>query len=383
MVASTTLLERGFSEVKRLCYAGLDAPTLLRAVAARVGRVAPFDAYCAQTNDPVSGLLTQVLTTEAFGDNEHRQYLEQIYFQEDRDEQRRMLWNRVAVVRLSDVTAGKLERALRCRELTGPMGLGHEVLALCAVGREQWGGINFIRDRSRPDFDGREVAFLRRLTSHIGVGLQAAALRALATTRPEEDGVPGVLVLDNRGRVAHYTQAAERYLRELDDLGSDWLEGRGLPAPVWIAVGELRRALAPETDRDQHTVPRLCVQTRAGQWLTIHGAQTMPQDGHQGGHQGETMVIIEPSRSRELAWLRASAYGLSERERAVVDHVLQGATTKEISGAMCISEYTVQEHLSHVFDKVGVRGRHALIQRLFFDHLSPRVLAPSEVGARI
>lgn len=182
-------------------------------MATRVGRVAPFDAYCAQTNDPVSGLLTQVLTTDAFGDNEHRQYLERIYFQEDRDEQRRMLGNRVAVVRLSDVTEGKLDRALRCRELTGPMGLGHEVLALCAVGREQWGGINLIRVRGRPDFDGREVAFLRRLTPHIGSGLQAAALRALAGARPEEDGVPGVLVLDDRRRVAHYTPAAESYLR--------------------------------------------------------------------------------------------------------------------------------------------------------------------------
>ena len=140
MVASTAQLEHGFGEVKRLCYAGLDAPTLLRAVAARVGRVAPFEAYCAQTNDPVSGLLTQVLTTEAFGEQAHRTYLEQIYFQEDRDEQWKMVWNRIPVVWLSDVTGGDVDRALRCRELTGPMGLGYEALAICAVGQRQWAG---------------------------------------------------------------------------------------------------------------------------------------------------------------------------------------------------------------------------------------------------
>jgi DNA-binding CsgD family transcriptional regulator len=207
-------------------------------------------------------------------------------------------------------------------------------------------------------------------------------LRALAITSPDEDGIPGVLVLDTCGRVTRYTKAAERYLRELDDLGPDWLEGRGLPAPMWIAVGELRRALAPETDGDQHRVPHPCVQTRAGRWLTLHGVQTMPHDELQDGQQDETMVIIEPSQPRELAWLRTSAYGLSERERAVVEHVLRGASTKEISGALCISVYTVQDHLSRVFDKVGVRGRQALIQRLFFDQLAPRVLAPSEVGAR-
>jgi len=377
MVASTALLERSFSEVKRLCYAGLDAPTLLSAVATRVERVAPFDAYCAQTNDSVSGLLTQVLTTEMFGDHEHRQYLERIYFQEDRDEQRKMVWNRISVVRLSDVTGGRLDRAFRYRELTGPLGLGYETLAIFAVGRQQWGGINLIRERGRPDFDTREVALLQRLAPHIGAGLQAAALRALATRRLEGESVPGVLVLDDHGRVAQHTQAAERYLRELDDLGPAWLEGRGLPAPVWIAVGALRRALAPETDWDPQAAPRICVQTRAGRWLTIHGAQTLSS----GGRQGETVVIIEPSQPRELAWLHTSAYGLSERERAVVEHVAQGASTKDISRALCITEYTVQEHLTHIFDKVGVRGRQALIQRLFFDQLAPQILTAPEHGA--
>lgn len=373
MVASAALLERGFSEVKRLCYAGLDAPTLLRAVAARMKRIAPFEAYCAQTNDPVSGLLTQVLTTEAFGDKEHRQYLEQIYFRADWDEQRKMVWNRISVVRLSDVTDGNLERAPRCSDITGPLGLYYEVLAICAVGQRQWGGINLIRERGRPDFDAREVALLRRLAPHIGAGLQAAALRALATAKPEAESVPGVLVLDNRGRVAQHTQPAERYLSELDDLGPHWLEGRNLPAPVWIAAGALRRALAPETDRDLQSAARICVQTRTGRWLTLHGARTLSD----GGRQGETILIIEPSQPRELAWLRASAYGLSERERAVVDHVAQGASTRGIAAALCISEYTVQEHLSHIFDKVGVRGRQALIQRLFFDHLAPQILMAS------
>jgi DNA-binding CsgD family transcriptional regulator len=86
------------------------------------------------------------------------------------------------------------------------------------------------------------------------------------------------------------------------------------------------------------------------------------------------MVIVEPSRPQELAWLRVSAYGLSERERAVVNLVAQGLSTREISQALYISEYTVQEHLSNAFDKVGVRGRRALVKRLFFENLFPQLL---------
>lgn len=376
MVASTALRERGFAEAKRLCYAGLDPTTLLRAVAERMRRVAPFEAYCATANDPLSGLLTHLVSDEVFGDKEHRTYLEHVYFEEDLVEQRRMARNRVPVVLLSEVTGDKFERALRYRAITGPLGLGHELLSVCAVGRAQWGGACLMRERGRPDFDPREVALLQRLAPHIGAGLQAAGLRTRASIAPEADSVPGVLVLDDRGRVVQHTAAGEHWLRELDDLGPGWLEGGGLPAPVWTVVGALRKALQPETERDSHSVPRVRVQARSGRWLTLHGAWTKSQ----AGRGDETMVIVESSHPRELAWLRASAYGLSDRERAVVDHVAQGASTKEIARTLCISEYTVQEHLSNAFDKVGVRGRRALVQRLFFDNLYPALFPSPETG---
>ncbi len=49
---------------------------------------------------------------------------------------------------------------------------------------------------------------------------------------------------------------------------------------------------------------------------------------------------------------------------------MRGFSTKEICKTLYISEYTVQEHLSNVFDKVGVRGRRALVKRLYLDSLS-------------
>jgi DNA-binding CsgD family transcriptional regulator len=72
-----------------------------------------------------------------------------------------------------------------------------------------------------------------------------------------------------------------------------------------------------------------------------------------------------------MAWLRAAAYGFSAREREVVDLVVRGASTKQISQTLYISEYTVQEHLSNVFDKVGARGRRALVKQLLLDNLFP------------
>jgi hypothetical protein len=131
VVASSALLrERGFAEAKRLCYTGLDSPTLLHEVAGRLERVVPFEAYCAWSSDPLSGLMTRLMHDGVLGEKEGRIYLEHVFFEEDLDEQRRMVRNLSPVALLSEVTDGKLERALRCREITSSLGLGYELLTL-------------------------------------------------------------------------------------------------------------------------------------------------------------------------------------------------------------------------------------------------------------
>jgi DNA-binding CsgD family transcriptional regulator len=88
------------------------------------------------------------------------------------------------------------------------------------------------------------------------------------------------------------------------------------------------------------------------------------------------MIVIEPAGPKRVAWLRAAAYGLSPREREVVELVVRGASRKQMAATLYISEYTVQDHLSNAFDKVGVRGREALIKRLFLDNLYPSMTPP-------
>jgi DNA-binding CsgD family transcriptional regulator len=373
MGAGSALEEKVFAETKRLCYAGLDEKMLLREVAVRLQRVVPFEAYCANTTDPSSGLITGLVTEGMGGGSVARAFLEHVYFEDDVNEYNSMARNRHPVALLSEATGGRLERALRYREVSGPAGLDYELRSVFTSNRELWGAINLWRERGRPDFSAREVAFLRRVAPHLGAGLSAAVLLSQASLVQEGEGVPGVLVLDHRGWVSHYTAAAERWLHELEedpDSGwwegrgpTAWREGRGLPAAVWTMMDTLRQALKHETDRDLNDVPRLCSRARSGRWLTLHGSLTESAPDR----RGEIVIVIEPSGPREVTWLRATAYGLSLRERAVVDLVVRGASTKQISQALYISEYTVQDHLSNIFDKIGVRDRRTLVKRLYLD----------------
>jgi DNA-binding CsgD family transcriptional regulator len=362
--------ERAFSELKRLCYAGLDGPELLGRVIARLRQTVPFEAYCASTLDPSSGLITHATAAEMWGEKESSIFLDHLYFKYDVDEFKRMARRRRPIVLLSESTGGMLERSPRYRELIGPMGLGHEARAVFTADEALWGSMDLTREVGRPDFKPREVALLRRVSIHLGPGLKAAALRSQSSPEENRADIPGVLTIDKRGQVVQHTWAAEHWLRELGDLRPGWREGAGLPAAVRMVAGVLKRALKPETDKDLNSAPRLRVRGRSGRWLTLYGSLSE----FTSGRSGETVIVIEPAKPEEDAWLNVASYGLSPREEEVIKLVLKGATTKQISAMLHISEYTVQNHLSHVFDKVGVRSRSALVKRLFFENLYPALL---------
>jgi DNA-binding NarL/FixJ family response regulator len=68
------------------------------------------------------------------------------------------------------------------------------------------------------------------------------------------------------------------------------------------------------------------------------------------------------------------ASSLSHRELEIVAAVLEGASNREIGEQFSISPQTVKNHLSHIFDKLGVSSRlelalyarhHHLLDRLF------------------
>ena len=83
---------------------------------------------------------------------------------------------------------------------------------------------------------------------------------------------------------------------------------------------------------------------------------------------------MEPPGPKEMLWLNTAGYGLTVREREVVGLVMRGFSTAQISATLYISKYTVQEHLCGAFDKLGVRDRQALVERLSFDNIYPSLL---------
>jgi len=365
-MGDVVLEKRTFSEVKRLCCAGLDGPVLLGEVIERLRRVVPFEAYCASTKDPATGFITHGLAEDMGGADDIFWSLERLHFDHHQGV-RRMADTHQSVALLSETPGGGLERSTRYLEYLRPLGLAYEMRGAFTSGGYLWGSMDLVRETGSPDFEPREVNLLRRIAPLLGNGLKVAALRMHVPVEEGGTDVPGVLTLNHRGNVVQHTPAAERWLRDLEDLGPGWRERDGLPRAIRTVVLSLRRALSPERERDEEGLPSLRARARSGRWLTLYGSlsEATPE------RRAETVIIIEPTKPEELLPFSMTAYGLSPREEELVKLVVRGLSTTRISQVLFISEHTVQNHLRSIFEKVGVRSRGELVKQLFFDNLYP------------
>ena len=67
--------------------------------------------------------------------------------------------------------------------------------------------------------------------------------------------------------------------------------------------------------------------------------------------------VIPPQRA---VWVPAGhAHGLTPRELQVLRLVASGDTNKAIAATLCLSERTIERHLSNIFTKLGLSTRAA------------------------
>ena len=57
--------------------------------------------------------------------------------------------------------------------------------------------------------------------------------------------------------------------------------------------------------------------------------------------------------------------GLTEREQQILHLIAEGLTNREISRDLFISEATVENHIHHIFVKLGISNRAQAVARAF------------------
>lgn len=363
--SSASARERmAFRSLERACYAGLDSAALRATLVERLRSIVPSEVAAVGMLDPDTALMTHAgsaLEPPGY----LARFLERAYLRGEAE----YMTDQAQSGRVVFITPSDL-----MHEFLRAEGLGREMRVIFSSGRDSWGVYCATRESTSRPFCDREVQFLHGLAPHAAHALKMAALVDMAASADaaERDGVsasasaPGVVVIDRVGRILHRTAPAARQLADLADIAP---AAPPLPAAVVSALARLRvlatRADAIERERVR-SESTLRARGRSGQWYSLTAALSEPD----ALGESASIVVIAPVTRPDVAPMLARLYGLSQREREVLTLVARGNSTKGIAAQLRISPYTVQDHLDHAFDKVGVRGRRALLAKLFLDGTS-------------
>ncbi len=215
--------------------------------------------------------------------------------------------------------------------MTGLSETEHVVAAFAA------GGADYVTKPIRPP----EV--LARIAAH----MQNARQMKQARTALDAFGQATIALRDRDHRLLWQTPLARRLLQTYFGMADE----RTPPRLVeWI--NEAR--LAAQENRDP---PLLASQDGRRLLASLHDPSKL-------GHEGEAdekewlLVLREENHQADIAGLIA-AYRLTLREAEVLFWVSKGKTNKDIGEILNTSPRTVNKHLEHVFEKLGVETRTA------------------------
>jgi DNA-binding CsgD family transcriptional regulator len=352
-------------EIVRLCHAGLNSRTLWIEILKRLRTVIPIDVSFFTTTDPATLLFTGTVVDEIL-ERVTPQFIENEFLQDDVNKFSWLARHATPVGGLIQATQRELDQSPRYREILAPLALGDELRAALITSGACWGFLCLHRDRSSPQFTSAEVAFIGRLTPHIAEGLRKALLLGSTTASkvPEE---PGLLLLAEDLSVVAITSAAERWLSEIAEV--DRSRKLAWPSAISAVVARLQE-IERNNEVSPALLPKVRLRTASGHWLVLHASRLSGPST-----QAQIAVIFEVAQPAEITPLIVQAYDLSKRESEIMQSVLRGLSTVEMSATFQISSNTVQDHLKVIFEKVGVRSRRELVGQIFAQQYQPRLVS--------
>jgi DNA-binding NarL/FixJ family response regulator len=193
----------------------------------------------------------------------------------------------------------------------------------------------------------RAAEVLARLATHV------RNARAVRMAREALDvGGHGVVVVDGRGRIAWQSPQAQRWLGEFFADGpaehcARWLAAADGPGLAGLAGQAGRADASPEA-----ASAVLCRQAAADGRTLL--ARRLGDIG-----MGEAMWLLSLQRPGEAAASRLATAALTPRETEVLSWVAKGKTNRDVGDILGLSPRTVNKHLEHVFEKLGVETRAA------------------------
>jgi hypothetical protein len=282
-----------------IARSGLDLDPLFRTFDEHLRGEVPYVIGSWSTHDPATGLFTSCTMTGAPKDPENEAHLFRCEFSEGEPATyHSLIAQGTDDAILSRATEGELDRASRFREIFGPFGLTDELRVVLRIDGTAWGSATLLRTGGR--FEPRHAEAVRAIARQAADGIRLALLRA-AAARPEVvDEPPGIVLARPDGKVAPLTGPAERWLA---------VGKVELVTAINVAAAAIRRRPTSQSATTRVVLPD-------GRVLALRAAGITSSEGEP---DGIVPVIVDRARPAEVSALMVDAYGLTRRQREVLD----------------------------------------------------------------
>jgi DNA-binding NarL/FixJ family response regulator len=169
---------------------------------------------------------------------------------------------------------------------------------------------------------------MARLATHV----RNARVARMAQEAVDIAGM-GTVLLDYQGRVAWRSPQATQWL----DAAFGTRESERQAAADWLGRALIDGVSAIDTDRQGGLLARSLGR----------------------GSLGESMLLLTQAPPNDAANQRLRDIALTPRETEVLSWVAKGKTNRDIADILGMSPRTVNKHLEHIFEKLGVETRSA------------------------
>ncbi|WP_020673940.1 helix-turn-helix transcriptional regulator [Amycolatopsis nigrescens] len=234
------------------------------------------------------------------------------------------------------------------RKLLVRHGMSGDLRVVLRSAHGVWGMLCLQREGRGRSFGAADVERVTHLIPPL-----AAMLRDYVMTGPLIPAgpalSPGVIVVRGDNTVRSVTTEAAAWMREL------YPGGRPPEAAAAEYAYSVSLAARARLRDPQALQPLTCTPSAyCGRWVTGH-AQPLDEQA-----TGEVAVIVQAAGGPLLLATLAAWYGITARERQVVEHLCAGEAPKRIARRLDVSVNTVNGHVREVYRKTGLAGRDEL-----------------------
>jgi DNA-binding CsgD family transcriptional regulator len=353
----------------------LDHQSLRSEVLAEVGRVVPFDAFVWPLCDPVTA--TGVAPRARIPCPHELPLLIRLKYLSQPARWTGLAGLGTPASTLLRSTDGDPSRSPLWEGMLKRYGITDVLSVVFADKHGCWGWLDLWRVDSDSAFSDAETAYIGDMATELTPALRRSIARQFAwpphDEQPQPDALPPRVPRKPAlpGKGASRSELPPQAVLTLDEdmavVGEtastrDWLEllQRGprpyqtVPAEVLNVAAQL---LARESGVDEHAAGAR-VHIGSGRWAILKASRMASATP---GATPPLAVTIQECPPEARLDLFARAFGLTPRQRELLELAAAGASTAVMAAAQGVTTYTVQDQFKQIFETCGVRSRAALL----------------------